>query len=289
MSHRRRAAPRKTGSRLLRALMQVAALVALAGIGVSAGYLGVRLRVALQTGELFELRELLIEGNELIAADEIRVYSGLGVGRGLYGFDAAEVEQAIAEHPLVASVQLVRRPPHTLRILIDEQRPVAYAALGHLYAVNSRGELFARAEALGGRELPVISGLDPAIALGAAHADVSGLVSALQVMAGLQRAGLEPARLSEVHIDPALGVDLALSEPVVLVHLGRGRYGDKLDQLALLEQALKRREQRAGEIFFGDGPDPRRVVVRFEQPETPATASSVGGERVTLAVKDKQI
>jgi len=289
VSNRRRTPPRKTGSRLLRALMQVAALAALAGIGVSAGYLGVRLQVALQTGELFELRELLIEGNELITADEIRVYSGLGIGRGLYGFDAVAVEQAIAEHPLVASVQLVRRPPHTLRILIEEQRPVAYAALGHLYAVNSRGELFARAEALGGRELPVISGLDPAIALGAANADVSGLVSALQVMAGMQRAGLEPARLSEVHIDPALGVDLTLAEPAVLVHLGSRRHGDKLEQLAVLELALKQREQRADEIFFGDGQDARRVVVRFEQADTPATAGGIGSDRVTLAVKGKQI
>ncbi|MBN2359368.1 MAG: FtsQ-type POTRA domain-containing protein [Deltaproteobacteria bacterium] len=278
MIKKRRGAARGHGSRLLRALMQVAALVAVAGIGVSAGYLGVRLRVALQTGELFELSELLIEGTQLIPADEIRGYSGLGVGRGLYGFDAEAVERAIAEHPLVSSVRLVRRPPHTLRILIEEQRPVAYAALGHLYAVNSRGELFARAEALCGRELPVISGLEPEVALGAAGADVSGLVSALQVMAGLQRAGLEPARLSEVHVDPALGVDLTLIEPAVLVHLGNGRYGDKLDQLAVLERALKERARRASEIFFSDGPDPRRVVVRFVQSEMPATMNSASGE-----------
>ncbi|MFH1807254.1 MAG: FtsQ-type POTRA domain-containing protein [Pseudomonadota bacterium] len=248
------------GRRLGRARVRLLGLLVLASGGVGAGYLGVQVRHALQRGELLAIETIQVEGARLVKRSELLGYAGVDVGTGLYAFDLDRATRAIQEHPLVASARLVRRPPHELRLFVVEQKPVAYVALEHLYAMNSSGQLFARAEVLGGLDLPVIVGVD------AASMDrdevPAPLRTALQVLAAWDRSGLKRSELATLRADPALGVDLQLMGPLRHVHLGVQRFETKLGQLVRLRAELDRRGVQASEVFMTDGPDPRRVVVR---------------------------
>jgi len=259
---RRQRREKTRGRRVGRLLLSILALVGLTGVGIGAGYLGAKVRRALQTGELFDIREIAVEGVSLISRDEVLAYSGLLVGDGLYSFDAGRVERSVSDHPMVARARLVRRPPHRLRVLVVEQRPVAYIAMGALYAVDAQGEIFARAEALGGLALPVVTGLERAAVAGGEQQRVPRLREALQVMSACRRVGLDLDELAEVHVDSALGINLELTAEPSSVHLGRGGFVDKLERLVRLRQALAARGERASHVFLGDGPDKRRVVVR---------------------------
>ncbi len=257
-----------------RVALRLFAILAFAAVGVGAGYLGVQLRQALQTGEMLAIESIRVEGLQQVSEDELMAYAGLQIGDGLYAFDSDEIEAALAEHPLVRRARLVRRPPHELRVFATEERPVAYVALEHLYAVNPQGKCFARAEALAGLELPVVTGVDPELL--EQGPEVSGLHTALGVLAAWDRAGFKRDELAEIHVNPALGVDLVLSGGKRHVHLGVRRIADKLQQLAQLRAAFEQRGQRATHIFMTDGPDPRRVVVRHLPTRTAASARQPG-------------
>lgn len=248
-----------------RVALRVLGVLLLVAVGVGAGYSGVALRRALAGGQLLDVQAVVVEGCDLVNIDEVRLFSGVELGAGLYGLDTESIERAVAEHPLIAHARVVRRPPHELRIHVVEQRPVAYAVLSNLYLVDAKGELFARAETLGGPALPVITGLRQ----GAGHDDEEAwrqdLRAALKVLAAYRRQGLDPKELSELHVDPALGVELVLTGVVGRVQLGKDRVPDKLRRLLQLHQHLSSQGQRASHVFMTDGPDPRRVVVRMQR------------------------
>lgn len=240
---------------------RVAALVLVCVAGVGAGYVGVYVRRGLETGELLDIRRIVPTGQQLVDAGEIVTYSGLGLGTGLYAFDPELVERLVEAHPLVAEARVVRRPPHELRIFVVEHRPVAYVDLGRLYAVNAQGEIFARAEALGGLDLPLVTGFGPnAVETGTVESR-RVLQTALRILGDLATAGHRPDALVAIHVDPAIGVTLAMRGRLGRVHLGREDYRVKLEQLAILERALAERGESAADICMSDGGDRRRVVV----------------------------
>lgn len=265
----------RTGNHRLRArrssrkrmVLRFAALVLLTGVGVGAGYSGVRLRQALQTGEVLAIRSVEISGNKLIPESEVVSYSGLAIGDGLYSFNAGAVADHLGQHPLVGQASIIRRPPHQVRILLKEEKPLAYVALGRLYAVNAKGELFARAEALGGLALPVITGLEPEQF---SQGDVGSrrlLTMALQVLGAFVRNGFSEQDLASIHVEPMLGAEVTLHGEIHSVHLGKGRFQDKLSQLAKLREYLQSNKLQASQVYLTDGPDPRRVVVRLVTPQ----------------------
>lgn len=247
--------------RVVRSLLRVTAVLLFIVAGVGAGIGGVRLRLALRSGEVFALKQINIQGAAQVPKAEIMDYAGLRLGDGLYAFSLAHVERAIEEHPLIARARLLRRPPHELRIFVIEQKPVAYVEAEKLYAVNAQGQVFARAEALAGLDLPVLTGI--------AKQDLQGDHAQSQIKQGLKlidqwgRAGFSPQELGEVHFDPALGVSLELGGELRQVHLGVRRWEQKLNQLRKIRSSIAKQGKRLQVVRMGDGADPRRVVVRF--------------------------
>lgn len=250
-----------------RAARRLLTLVLLAAVGVGAGYLGVRLRQAMNSGQLLEIRDLNVVGLKQVARADVLAYGNLRPGQGLYSFDLKQVEESIAQHPLIERVRLIRRPPHELRAIVVEQQPVAYVTLGRPYAVNARGQIFARAETLGGRSLPVITGLDPERFQADGDGTSTELREAMQVLGRVARCEVGLGELSEVRFDPVLGVSMVLQGTLGVVELGRGELGRKFDQLVQLKAHLDGRGQSARRVHLGDARDRRRVVVRLERRE----------------------
>lgn len=269
---KRRSNARRMARRSARIALRLTAVVLFIAFGLGAGIGGVRLRQALRTGELFALKKISVQGLHKVSQKELLDYSGLKRGDGLYAFSQTRVEAAIAEHPLVQKVQLLRRPPHELRIFVSEYQAQAYVALDKLYVVDKNGKVFARAEVLAGENLPVISGVS--------EHDLQNdepspqVVAALKLIKAWSQQGFAPAELAEIHFDRDLGLSLELSGALQEVHLGQKRWRQKLLQLKRLRKALAQQGRQPRVVRIGDGRDPRRVIVQM--------AASAGREQQSV-------
>jgi len=74
---------------------------------------------------LFDLRRVEVRGNQYLSSTQVVAASGLHRGQTLPGLPAGRVSDRLAELPWVKSASLVRVYPHTVRIEIEERRPIA--------------------------------------------------------------------------------------------------------------------------------------------------------------------
>jgi cell division protein FtsQ len=191
---------------------------------------------------MFALRQIDVEGAPpAVAARVGRALSPLQ-GRTLLALDGADVERRLAALPYVAAFEYDREFPHTLRVTIRPEHPVAVARRGaHTWLVAASARTLARIPAHARPRLPRIwlahSG-DPSV--GATIADRFALRS-IRVLAGVRRTPFRPrirlvrSREHELTLFLASGLQLRLGElraiplklavssrvlPVVLAHGG---------------------------------------------------------------------
>lgn len=98
-----------------------AVMVAMAALGASIpeAYSG------LQGSDLFKLQEISVVGSDLIQAEDIVLRSGLTQGTNLFEANLQSATDSIVAHPLVRSALLLRRPPDSLVISVEERVPIA--------------------------------------------------------------------------------------------------------------------------------------------------------------------
>ena len=79
----------------------------------------------LQGSDLFRLQEIIVVGNHYLTADEVVIQSGLSQGTNLFDTNLKSATGSIVAHPLVRSALLLRRPPDSLVISVEERVPIA--------------------------------------------------------------------------------------------------------------------------------------------------------------------
>ncbi|GEM_PF-377437 len=130
-----------------RALATGLGLVALA----AAGYL-----VARETS-LFALQRIEVEGAPAPVAAAVRRSLAPLLGRSLVGLDGAALLRRVEALPVVVRASYDRAFPHTLRVEVVPERPVAVLRLGRsAWLVSARGRVLGRIAARNERSLPRI-------------------------------------------------------------------------------------------------------------------------------------
>jgi len=263
-ANRRRLSPEEQRQRRIRglrsALRGVALLIgasgaaALAFVSVTSGWR------ALLRAPALALARVEVVGAQRVSADEVRQVSGLAIGANLLRLDLGRAAQALAENPWIRSASLRRRWPASVEIAIEERRPAAAVDLGgRLYLADDRGEIFKRASAQDGLDLPFLSGLSRARFVSDRAAVEAQILASLTLLADLAPADLREA--SEVHWDPDLGVTLYLGPDAVAVHLGESDFEGKLERYARARSELDRRHLKISSISLDDRVHPERVSV----------------------------
>ena len=105
-----------------RAMARMAAVVMVLGAAVASvpeAYSG------LQGSDLFKLQEITVVGSGLLSAEEVVARSGLTNGTNLFEANLQTATDSIVAHPLVRSALLLRRPPDSLIISVEERVPIA--------------------------------------------------------------------------------------------------------------------------------------------------------------------
>jgi len=164
---------RRLRARLVRYRVQ---LLLVLGLGVAGAVVWL-----LYFSDVLGVHRIEVEGNTLLSSEQVEDAAGVELGSALAGLDVDEVAERVAALAPVASVEVERRWPRGLSIVVTERRAVAVVREGGtLSGMDGDGVLF-RSFDEAVRRLPLVDAeqLDPA-GRDDALAEVATAVAALE-------------------------------------------------------------------------------------------------------------
>jgi len=166
-----------SSARARRALSMVLLLLVIGGIvyGIKEGFEWIG-RKLYSENPRFEIQHLEISCDGKLTEDRIREYTGLAEGMNLFAVKFKEVEMDMEKVPVVESIYLERRLPHTLIVKVKERIPVARItgkqSRRFPFVVDRYGVVLPPRQSAS--TLPLVKGVDSDLRLGlrAEHPDV---------------------------------------------------------------------------------------------------------------------
>jgi len=256
--------PGETTRRLRRAvallLPTLVTLAAISGAGWATWAYGVR-------GDLLRIREVRYLGLSQLKASALAELSPVRPGDHLLLSDTEAMARALRRNPWVATVEVHRRLPPALEVVVTERQAAALVELGGLYLVDTAGQVYKRAAPGDGLDLPIVTGLEREAF--EARRDDGGeelrLRSALGLLGRWREAGLERrAAVSEVHLDPVLGTTIYAGDEGMEIRLGQGDLPRKLERLDVLLARLETDGVQGEVIHLDNRRHPDWVAVRVK-------------------------
>ncbi len=256
--------PGETARRLRRAvallLPTFVTLATIGGAGWATWAWGVQ-------GDLLRIREVRYLGLSQISGSALAELSPVRPGDHLLFSDTEVMARALRRNPWVATVEIHRRFPPALEVVVTERQAAALVDLGGLYLVDTRGQVYKRAAAGDGLDLPVVTGLarEAFEARRDEGAEELRLRSALGLLGRWREVGLDQrAAVSEVHLDPVLGTTVYAGDEGMEIRLGQGDLPRKLDRLDLLLARLEADGVQGEVIHLDNRRHPDWVAVRVK-------------------------
>jgi cell division protein FtsQ len=212
----------------------------------------------------FAIREIEVSAGERVPMAWVAATLAPLRGRHILGVSLEGVRRKLSAHPWVATVELRKVLPDTLRIEVVERRPVALMRTGDgLFYVDARGEGIA--------PLPAGASFEELVVLRQPSGGPLPVAAALALIEELKQADASwAASVREVEVlgeRDFLVETAALPFPLVL---RAGRVAEGVDRL----QAAQREAARRGvEIGAADLRFPRRIFIQ------PAAAPAPGSNR----------
>lgn len=254
---RLRAAVRFVGVVLLATLKVVLVLCVLTGAGVG-GYLGYRKVVS---SDHFRVKTITVEGTRRSRPDEVKRLVQSLIGQQIITLDLDEVRLAVESHPWVQRAVVHRELPATVVVTVEEHIPAALLLLGHLYLVDTQGQVFKRARTDEQGGLPVITGLSRIAYLNDPQASAPGLKRAIAALARYADPGRPP--VSEINLGPRGELTLFLRNGGAALRFGSDLHDEQLEKLDAVLAALGPDLARLRVMFLGSKVRKDRVTVRL--------------------------
>lgn len=164
----------------------------------------------------FNLREIEVRGCQLADEQAIEKLSGLTKGTNLFKINKREIIAGVELHPLIKTVHLTRRIPHTVILEIEERLPFAIlVGEGEYLVVDVEGVCLKQVEDLQEFNLPLISGLTvPAELTLGEELTEAGLGVALELLNSLEEGFL--AEIAEIDASTPYNLTLKMLQGVVI-------------------------------------------------------------------------
>ena len=248
---------RRLGRALRLALPSVLALSLLGGAGWATFRYGVQ-------GDLLRIREIRFTGLARVRAEELLELSPVHPGDHLLLSDLDAMARSLRRNPWVGAVEIARRfAPPALEVAVTERRAAALVDLSGLYLADRRGRVFKRAAPGDGLDLPVVTGLAREDHVAHREETERRIAAALELLDRWRDAGLDRRlAVSEVHLDPDLGVQVYAGADGMEVRLGQGDLPAKLERLGRVLSALEADGRRAEVLHLDNRRHPDWVAVR---------------------------
>ncbi len=212
------------------------------------------------------VREIAVEGNDIVADATLRKLSGIGVGTPLFAVNLNGARAQLLENPCIKEASVERDAPGRIVLTVVERIPVAAAVGARLQFLDEEGFVMPAIPSGKIIDVPVLSGsmlaeqLKPGKQITSPH-----VMNALELAKSLQEMeGVNP-RISEVYVRNNGEIVLFTAEGGIPVFVGTGDYPVKLLSFqAFWEQVVLRddvrRLQQVDVRFRG------QVIARWDGP-----------------------
>ncbi|MEX2528307.1 MAG: FtsQ-type POTRA domain-containing protein [Gemmatimonadota bacterium] len=197
--------------------------------------------------EIFRVRQVLVEGNQLVSDSQVVAALALEPGSSIWD-DKKEWVQRLRAHPVIREVRIRRGVPTTLNVSVEERRPVAFVPGPTLFPVDGTGQSLPL-------ELPTLAALDlPLLPAGLPAEELTALAGEVERL--LRDEPGFSALLSHLERNASGGWVAHLTSPRVEIHFQLPLTSARLrDGFRVLEDALERDPQRppaAVDLRFAD-------------------------------------
>jgi cell division protein FtsQ len=221
----------------------------------------------------FVLTSVEVEGNLRTSDADILALAGIQAGESMWDVSPSAVRARLSAHPWIQRATVRRDGPGRIVIEVRERKPIAIVRFDQLHYVDRRGHVLGELGGDDSRNLPMITGLEGD--LRRAYAPVA-LPRIAQLLRWCERRG-SIDELSEIHVDREDGVTMYPLDNHVAVHLGWGRWREKLNRSARVFEAWK---GRMGQLATVDVSLPETVIVRPREDIQPAQQPTKAGRRI---------
>ena len=115
--------------------------------------------IAIMTSPLFNIKEIIIEGNDKITKDEIISLSQINLDENTYKISKNKVEKEILENPYIKNVEIKRSLPSKIVITVEERKATYMIEYGNAYVyINNQGYILEVSNQK--LEVPIIQGAE---------------------------------------------------------------------------------------------------------------------------------
>jgi cell division protein FtsQ len=247
-------------------LLAVARVAAAGGVLAGGGWYAAQ---AVTEARVLHVRDIRVRGNEHLARGEVlALLTGLE-GQHLLRTDLDVWRRRVLGSPWVEQAALRRVLPSTVEVVIRERTPMAIGRIrGDLYLVDEQGAVI---DDFGPNyaqfDLPIVDGLaDEKAGRAAPAVDAARARLAAELLRALGTRDDLMKRVSQIDVTNAHDAIVLLDQDPALVHLGRERFVERLQNYLELYEAL---HSRVPDIEYVDLRFEDRVYVR------PSKASAV--------------
>jgi cell division protein FtsQ len=227
--------PRRGCLRKVLTLFQALFFLAVVGGGSYAVYRH------LQVSPDYQVRQVLVEGIQLLTAEEIIAASGIAVGDNVVFTKTAAAAERVAALPLVKSATVSRRFPDEVLVQVEERQPVATLLAGNR-AFEVDGDSFVIRETSPGEAIrqPLISEVpDLGVVEVGQQLDAPALREALALWRVFEASAVGGRlTLSEIAAYDPKNLRMYFEELGYEVRWGRGNYAEQVARLDVLWQEL---------------------------------------------------
>ncbi|HEY6893636.1 MAG TPA: FtsQ-type POTRA domain-containing protein [Rhodanobacteraceae bacterium] len=204
-----------------------------------------------QSDARFAIRHVEIAGAQHTSRADLDALTARYSGINLFHLDIARLRREVSSLPWVSRVEIEKKLPDTLRIVIAERTPVALATInGNVVYVDDRGAAFAPlTPSAGDPDLPLISG-----------ASGSDLARCVAVLRALRTADADLyARVSELTPMPPSGFEIFDRQLRARIYANESDLPSKWRDFYSIAAA---EHFAAGEVAYADLRFDGRVVVK---------------------------
>jgi cell division protein FtsQ len=213
----------------------------------------------------FALRTLQVEGNVRLSPQEVAERGGLALGDNVFALDLVAVERALANEPWIASVQVRRKLPGSVTVVLTEHDPVALVSLeSRLYLVSRQGRVFKEVAPNDPLDLPVVTGLTARDVVSDREGVEKEVERALDVIDELGKSPIgQRFPVQEIHLERDGSLQAIVGRDAIALHLGKPPVRGKLEQAARVLDEIAARKAQPSIVFLDNEGSPERVVVRL--------------------------
>jgi len=192
----------------------------------------------------FQIDEITIAGNNTVADDEIERLLPFSSGDHILFIRGSDVKKILGSDERIAWVEIHRRLPNHVDIVIEEMTPVLLLSAGKIWGVSGTGRILPIESPYEIPNLPFLSGMGEELSI-----EPYRIIESAQLKRGIEfwRDIMEISpqsldKISEIVVESDDNIRLILTGDGLIAEIGSGDYGQKIMRLeAVLKDISKTR------------------------------------------------